>query len=76
VEFKNLGIQLSNYTITRVMKQLDGAQTGQGIVFKEEASKRYYVCLVFSLYVLHSVYVFDFNLLFFSTVRLMGVLEI
>jgi hypothetical protein len=37
-----LGIQLSNYTITRVMRQLDGAQTGLGTVFKEEASKGCY----------------------------------
>ena len=42
VESGNLGIQLNNYTFTRVMRQLDGAQTGSGIVFKEEASKGCY----------------------------------
>jgi hypothetical protein len=35
VESRNLGIQLNIYTITRVMSQLDGAQTSPGIVFKE-----------------------------------------
>jgi hypothetical protein len=39
VESGNLGIQLSSYTFTRVMRQLDGAQTSPGIVFKEETSK-------------------------------------
>jgi hypothetical protein len=42
VESRNSGIQLNNYTFTRVMRQLDGAQTGPGIVFKEEASKGCY----------------------------------
>jgi hypothetical protein len=34
VESKNSRIQLSNYTATRVMKQLDGAQTSPKNVFK------------------------------------------
>jgi hypothetical protein len=38
----NLGIQLNNYTFTRVMRQLDGAQTGPGTMFKEEAYKGCY----------------------------------
>jgi hypothetical protein len=62
VESRNLGIQLSSYTFTRVMRQLDGAQTGPRTVFKEEASKGCHLCLVFSLCVLHSIYVFDFRL--------------
>jgi hypothetical protein len=39
VESEKLGIQLSSYTITRVMRQLDGAQTGPGTVFKKDAFK-------------------------------------
>jgi hypothetical protein len=42
VESKKLGIQLNNYIITTIMRQLDGAQTGRVIVFKEEASKGCY----------------------------------
>jgi hypothetical protein len=42
VESENSGIQLNSYTITTVMRQLDGAQTGPGTVFKEEASKGCY----------------------------------
>jgi hypothetical protein len=42
VKYENSRIQLSSYTITRVMKQLDGAQTGPKTMFKEEASKRCY----------------------------------
>jgi hypothetical protein len=42
VESENSRIQLSSYTFTRVMRQLDGAQTGPGTVFKEEASKGCY----------------------------------
>jgi hypothetical protein len=71
VESENLGIQLSSYTVTMFMRQLDGAETGPGIVFKEEAFK----CLVFSLCVLHSIYVFDFSLFQHCTLY-GGVLEI
>ena len=42
VESGNLGIQLGSYTVTTVMRQLDGAQIGPGTVFKEEASKGCY----------------------------------
>jgi hypothetical protein len=42
VESGNSGIQLSSYIVMRVMKQLDGAQTGLGIVFKEKVSKGCY----------------------------------
>jgi hypothetical protein len=75
VESKNTRIQLSSYTVTTVMRQLDGAQTGPGTMFKEEASKGCYWCLVFSLCVLHSVYVFYFNL-FRHCTPYGGVLEI
>jgi hypothetical protein len=72
VEFESSRIQLSNYVVTRVMRQLDGAQTSPSTVFKEEAFKGCYRCLVFSLCVLHSVYVFDFSLLSFNNICLMG----
>ena len=39
VESGNSGIQLNSYTVMTVMRQLDGAQTGPRIVFKEETSK-------------------------------------
>jgi hypothetical protein len=42
VESGNSRIQLRNYTVMRVMRQLDGAQTGLGTMFKEEASKGCY----------------------------------
>jgi hypothetical protein len=42
IESGNSGIQLSSYTVTTVMRQLDGAQTGPRIEFKEEASKGCY----------------------------------
>jgi hypothetical protein len=67
VNSKNLGIQLSNYTSMRFMRQLDGSQNSPRIVFKEDASKGCYWCLVLNLCVLHLVYVFDFSL-----VRLIG----
>jgi hypothetical protein len=67
VESKNSRIQLSNYIVTMVMRQLDGAQTGPGTMFKEEASKGCYRCLVFSLCVLHSVCVFNFSLFQYYT---------
>jgi hypothetical protein len=59
VESGKSRFQLNIYTITMVMRQLDGAQIGSGTMFKKEASKGY---LVFILCVLHLVYVFDFNL--------------
>jgi hypothetical protein len=42
VESRNPRIQLNNYTFTRVMMKLDGAQTGPGTMFKEEAYKGCY----------------------------------
>jgi hypothetical protein len=42
VESENSRIQLSSYTFMRFMSQLDGTQTGLGIVFKHEASKGCY----------------------------------
>jgi hypothetical protein len=42
VKSGNLGIQLNNYTITRVMKKHYDSQTGLGTMFKEEASKGCY----------------------------------
>jgi len=39
VESENLRNQLNSYTIAKVMRQLDGAESGPGIVFKEEYSK-------------------------------------
>jgi hypothetical protein len=68
VESRNSGIQLSSYTFMRVMRQLGGAKTSPGTVFKEEASKGCYWCLVFNLYVLHSIYLISV----YFTIRLMG----
>jgi hypothetical protein len=39
VESRNSRIQLSSYIVTRVMRQIHGAQSGLGTMFREEASK-------------------------------------
>ena len=74
VESRNSRIQLGSYIVMRVMRQLDGAQIGPVTMFKEEASKGCYCCLVFSVCVLHSGYVFDFSL-FQHYMTYWGVLE-